>query len=330
MNILRELENINLMESEETLSRFYEDVIKGLKAPQKHLSSKYFYDEQGDILFQKIMNCEDYYLTRAEMSIFQHDSAQLANGIRAKESAFDLIELGAGDATKTFHLLKHLTDQNADFRYLPIDISGYILEVLENNLFATLPSLSVFPIQGDYFEALQRACEMSSNRKVLMFLGSNIGNMSPQDSIDFCKKLSEKLNQGDRIIIGFDLKKNPATILKAYNDTEGITSLFNLNLLIRINRELEGNFNLNNFEHYQTYDPETGACKSYLVSLCNQIVTIGSETISFTQNETIFMEVSQKYSLNEIEKIAFESGFKPISNCFDKNNYFVDAIWEVA
>lgn len=330
MNSLREIGNIDLMESEDNLSQFYDDVIKGLKAQKKHLSSKYFYDEQGDILFQKIMNCEDYYLTRAEMSIFQKDSSKLADGIKANKSAFDLIELGAGDATKTVHLLKHLNEQNVDFQYLPIDISSYILEVLENNLLQTIPNLTVLPIQGDYFEALQRASEISSNRKVLLFLGSNIGNMSPSDSVVFCEKLSQKLNSGDRLIIGFDLKKNPAKILKAYNDSEGFTSQFNLNLLTRINRELEGNFNIDNFEHYQTYDPETGACKSYLVSLKNQMVRICSEIISFTKNETIFMEVAQKYSLSEIEKIAFESGFKPIFNCFDENQDFVDSIWEVA
>jgi L-histidine N-alpha-methyltransferase len=330
MDTLKELESIDLMDSEETSSQFYKDVVNGLKAPQKHLSSKYFYNEHGDILFQKIMNCKDYYLTRAEMDIFQNSSAQLADGIRAKESAFDLIELGAGDATKTFHLLKYLTEQNTDFRYLPIDISEHILNVLENNLFASLPNLSVCPIQGDYFEALLKACELSSNRKVILFLGANIGNMSPKESLDFCRKLSQNLTKGDRIIIGFDLKKNPATILKAYNDSEGFTSQFNLNLLVRINQELEGNFDIANFEHYQTYDPETGACKSYLVSLCKQEVTIGSETISFTQNESIFMEVSQKYALTEIEKMAIEGGFKPISNCFDTHNYFVDTIWEVA
>ncbi len=252
MNSLREIGNIDLMESEDNLSQFYDDVIKGLKAQKKHLSSKYFYDEQGDILFQKIMNCEDYYLTRAEMSIFQKDSSKLADGIKANKSAFDLIELGAGDATKTVHLLKHLNEQNVDFQYLPIDISSYILEVLENNLLQTIPNLTVLPIQGDYFEALQRASEISSNRKVLLFLGSNIGNMSPSDSVVFCEKLSQKLNSGDRLIIGFDLKKNPAKILKAYNDSEGFTSQFNLNLLTRINRELEGNFNIDNFEHYQT------------------------------------------------------------------------------
>lgn len=330
MDTLEEIKNIGFLASDEPKNQFYTDVIKGLKAPQKHLSSKYFYNEQGDILFQKIMNCKDYYLTRAEMDIFQNSSAQLADGICANASAFDLIELGAGDATKTFHLLKYLTEQKADFRYLPIDISGYILDVLENNLFASLPNLSVCTIQGDYFEALQKACELSSNRKVLLFLGSNIGNMSLKESLDFCRKLSQNLIQGDKIIIGFDLKKNPATILKAYNDSEGFTSQFNVNLLIRINQELEGNFDIANFEHYQTYDPETGACKSYLVSLCNQEVTIGSETISFTQNESIFMEVSQKYALDEIEKMAFESGFKPVLNCFDTHHYFVDAIWEVA
>jgi dimethylhistidine N-methyltransferase len=330
MNSLRAIENIDLIESADALSQFYEDVVEGLQAPKKHLSSKYFYDEQGDILFQKIMNCEDYYLTRAEMSIFKNSSSLLADGIRENELPFHLIELGAGDATKTFYLLKHLVKIDADFKYLPIDISAYILDVVERNLCQSLPTLEVFPIQGDYFEALERACEVSSHKKVLMFLGSNIGNMNPQNAITFCKQLAKMLNHGDRLIIGFDLKKNPAMILKAYNDSEGITSQFNLNLLRRINRELDGNFNLAEFEHYQTYDPETGACKSYLVSLCKQVVNIGTTTISFEKNETIYMEVSQKYDLEEIAQIAIESGFKSILNCFDKNNHFVDAIWEVA
>ncbi len=330
MNSLSVIEHTELMESEEAFHQFYEDVITGLQAPKKHLSSKYFYDKQGDILFQKIMNCKDYYLTRAEMSIFQHSSSHLADGIQAKEGPFDLIELGAGDATKTFYLLQHLVEVKADFRYIPIDISAYILDVTERTLCQSLPNLAVFPIQGDYFDALQKACKISSNKKVLMFLGSNIGNMNPQEAIAFGKQLSKMLNHGDRLIIGFDLKKNPAMILKAYNDSEGITSQFNLNLLRRINRELGGNFNLANFEHYQTYDPETGACKSYLVSLCKQVVNLRHTTISFEENETIYMEVSQKYDLKEIAEIAIESGFRPIHNCFDKDNYFVDAIWEVA
>lgn len=329
MKCLTDTLNTESIDSDSVSGDFYEDVIKGLQSPLKHLSSKYFYDKKGDELFQKIMHCQDYYLTRAELDIFKNKTKILADAIAANDNPFDLIELGAGDASKTYYLLKYLSDRNIDFKYVPIDISHNILEILEMNLQRSLPQLKTIPIQGDYFEGLKKSSKTSNNKKILMFLGSNIGNMSIDTSIAFCSQLSLTLSKGDKVVVGFDLKKNPKTILKAYSDKEGITRQFNLNLLDRINRELQGNFNREQFEHYATYDPDSGVCKSYLVSLCKQEVSIGKEIISFLKNETIFMEISQKYSLHDIDKIAKKSGFKAVSFCFDDKKQFVNAIWEV-
>ncbi|WP_017444018.1 L-histidine N(alpha)-methyltransferase [Gayadomonas joobiniege] len=310
-------------------NQFLQDVWQGLSSKQKYLESKYFYDENGDVIFQKIMDCSDYYLTRCEMDILKNKTAELAFPITAPGTPFDLIELGAGDASKTYFLLKHLLKSNADFVYKPIDISGHILDVLEDNLSQQLPNLKVAPCEGDYFQALDRICQTSNRRKIVLFLGSNIGNMQLDESESFCQQMAHHLNPGDFAIVGFDLKKNPKTILKAYDDDEGVTSEFNLNLLHRINRDLDGNFDLKQFEHYQNYDPLTGACRSFLVSLTEQTVTIAGRDFYFAKDEAIYMEVSQKYSPEDIDELAERSGFKTVSHCYDHKKWYMDAIWKV-
>ena len=145
----------------------------------------------------------------------------------------------------------------------------------------------------------------------------------------FCKKLKNQLNEGDFLVIGFDLKKNPKQIIAAYFDKSGITSAFNLNLLTRINNELNGNFDLSKFEHYAFYHPESGECKSYLISLIDQNVAIGNHVISFAANEYIYMEISQKYDLHEIEELAKSTGFSILDTFTDEKKYFVDSIWKV-
>lgn len=308
---------------------FLDDVLQGLTSKQKHLQSKYFYDEQGDKLFQKIMACPDYYLTRCELDVFQNKTSELAFPIQAPGTPFDLIELGAGDATKTTYLLHHLQEASAEFTYKPIDISGHILSVLEKQLHQSLPDLNVEPSEGDYFDALKTICRQSSRRKVVLFLGSNIGNMQPNESAAFCKQLSSLLAPGDLAIVGFDLKKNPKTILHAYDDKDGLTSQFNLNLLRRINNELNGDIDLDQFEHFQTYDPASGACRSFLMSLSKQTATIAGQPISFEENEAVYMEVSQKYDRQQIDQLATEAGFKAISHCFDSKKWFMDAVWKM-
>lgn len=307
--------------------QFLSDVLDGLSQSPKRLQSKYFYDTLGDGFFQQIMALPEYYLTRCELDIFQNKTKELASVIMADESPFDLIELGAGDATKSSYLLKYLKTQEADFTYMPIDISGNILSVLEDRLGVDVPGLDIVSLQGDYFDMLGRAATLSSRRKAVLFLGSNIGNMEMEEAYGFCRELRKNLNKGDIVLMGFDLKKHPQTILDAYSDKAGVTAAFNLNLLTRINRELEANFELRQFEHYQNYDPLTGACRSYLVSLREQDVAVGSTTIHFEKSETIYMEVSQKFSLTDTEQLALAGNFSSIGTITDKKGWFTDAFW---
>ncbi|QNN44680.1 L-histidine N(alpha)-methyltransferase [Pedobacter roseus] len=310
-------------------TQFLQETLTGLQSEPKFMLSKYFYDATGDRIFQQIMEMEEYYLTNAEMEILQYQSAQLSQAISADGTAFDLIELGAGDATKSIHLLKSLLNDQMEFSYFPIDISEHVISDLEENLPKKLPELDIKGLNGDYFDMLKKATELSDRRKVVLFMGANIGNMTITDAESFCSSLKQLLSPNDLLIIGFDLKKNPQQILAAYNDKGGITRSFNLNLLQRINKELDGDFNLENFEHYANYDPASGACKSYLISLKNQIVNIGRNAIHFIENEYIFMEISQKYSLTDIDQLAAKTGFKPLQRFFDQHQYFVDAIWKV-
>ncbi|MCY0976762.1 L-histidine N(alpha)-methyltransferase [Chryseobacterium wangxinyae] len=309
--------------------KFQADVLEGLKNTPKKLSSKYFYDKTGDRLFQEIMAMPEYYLTKCELDIFKNKTEKLTDFIASGNEAFDLIELGAGDAMKSTYLLQYLVEQGGDFTYMPIDISGNILSVLNEKLSVKIPKLEIVSLEGDYFEMLHKAAAMSSRKKVVLFLGSNIGNMNTDEAENFCIELKKNLNSGDVVLVGFDLKKNPHTILNAYNDQTGITAAFNLNLLTRINRELNANFEIKNFQHFQTYDPVSGACRSYLVSLKDQNVKISDEFVEFKENELIDMEVSHKFSETDIIKLAEKSGFKIIGQIKDSKNWYVDSIWQV-
>jgi L-histidine N-alpha-methyltransferase len=307
---------------------FYKDVMAGLQSTPKRLNSKYFYDAIGDKLFQELMACPEYYPTKCELEIFSKKTADICKAIIAAGDSFDLIELGAGDAMKSTYLLKYLLEQKADFTYLPIDISENVIEYLGTTLPTTLPGLKVTGLNGEYFDMLKKAALASAKRKVVLFLGSNVGNMPIDKATDFCRALRRHLSPGDMVLIGMDLKKNPKTILAAYNDQGGITKRFNLNLLERINRELNGGFDIQKFDHYPVYDPESGACKSYLVSLEDQDVPIGkNEVIRFLKDEYIYMEISQKFTVPQTEQMARDSGFKSATLFFDTKKWFVDAIW---
>jgi len=306
---------------------FFDDVIHGLRSVPRRLHSKYFYDAVGDKLFQDLMNCKEYYPTRCELEIFSKKTADIGRALIGDGDSFDLIELGAGDAMKSTFLLKYLLEQKAGFTYLPIDISANVISYLNAALPATLPGLKITGLNGDYFDMLEKAASLSNKRKVVLFLGSNIGNMSIIEAGAFLKRLRDHLNPGDMLLVGMDLKKNPKTVLAAYNDKGGITKRFNLNLLARINRELGADFNIKQFDHYPTYDPDTGACKSYLVSLADQQVKIGDETIHFLKDECIFMEISQKFTIEQTDQIAINNGFKPVNRFFDRKKWFIDVIW---
>lgn len=170
--------------------------------------------------------------------------------------------------------------------------------------------------------------ENGGTRNVVLFLGSNIGNFRNTQAISFLRALYEGLNEGDLLFIGFDLKKDPAVVLSAYNDKEGVTKRFNLNLLERINRELSGNFDLGTFKHFPVYDPLTGTTTSYLVSTREQEVEVMGSKIEFDQWEAIHMEISQKYSMRDIESLATQTGFGIVHNFYDSKHYFVNSVWK--
>jgi dimethylhistidine N-methyltransferase len=310
------------------MSQFLEDVLKGLSSKEKYLESKYFYDARGDVLFQKIMACPEYYPTDCEMEIFTQKTNELVSVLTTQHQTFDIVELGAGDATKSVHLLKGLLDNKVAFTYFPVDISNHVIDLLYKQLPARLPELHLVGLNGEYFMMLEKARTLSDKIKVVLFLGGNIGNVHLNDAPGFCKSLRSHLQPGDMVLMGFDLKKDPAVVLAAYNDKQGYTSMFNLNLLHRINEELEGNFKVDNFYHYPTYDPATGACKSYIVSMCNQQVKVNGHTFHFTEGEPIHTEISQKYTIEQTNFMAKESGFTPIKHFVDARGWFLDAVWQ--
>ncbi len=306
---------------------FAQDVARGLSASPKHLPSKYFYDAEGDRLFQEIMRMPEYYLTDCEYEILESAKGELLNILG---NPFELVELGAGDGLKTKVLLEYFLAREAHFQYLPVDISGNVLELLEQDLKAQFPSLQVNSLQGDYFQVLGDLSARDKTRKLVLYLGSTIGNLGPERELEFLQCVNQYMNPGDLLLTGFDLKKDPEVILKAYNDPAGITAAFNLNLLDRINRELDGDFRRDQFCHWETYNPATGETRSYLVSTADQDVFIGAldRRFSFQAWEAIGVELSQKYDLPHIESLARRSHFRVKKHFFDGRRYFVDSLWE--
>lgn len=308
-------------------NKFKQDVIKGLsKSPQKTLPSKYFYDKKGDELFVKIMALPEYYLTRAEMEIFKNKTEELISALYLnKKEKYDIIELGAGDGTKTIHLLKKLISLEFDFEYIPVDISKNALEGLNTYLKNELPDIVVKPNHTDYFKALNDL-KQDGRTKIILFLGSNIGNLLDEQATDFIYHLGSSLYKGDKIILGVDLKKSKEIVLPAYNDSQKITAEFNLNLLDRINNELGANFDRNNFEHYPDYDEEIGIAKSYIKSLKEQWVKIDEQWFHFIKDELIHTEVSRKYDDEIIKQILSKTDITWEYKIMDSKNLFADYI----
>lgn len=309
----------------DSISVFAEDVLKGLRAKNKTLPSKYFYDVKGDALFQRIMNLDEYYLTNKELEIFNTHKSKILESISEGEP-FRIIELGAGDGVKTKVLLKYFLENGIDFTYTPVDISGNVLEILTRNLTSEMPDLKIDAYEGDYFEAL---AEISSSpeKDIVFFLGSNIGNFSQAEAVSFLSDLRTHLKASDMLFMGVDLKKNPSAILAAYNDSEGVTREFNLNLLDRINVELEGDFDREQFMHYPYYNPQTGECRSYLISKMDQHVRVNGEEIHFRAWEAIFMEISKKYDSVQLRELAEQTGFKMVDRFSDSANWFSNVVW---
>lgn len=296
-------------ETEKFTSVFEKDVYTGLTSFPKYLLSKYIYDKQGDALFRQIMEMPEYYLTRAEFGILEANAEQIAGGFSDK-GAFDLIELGAGDGKKTRILLKALLKSKADFNYMPVDISQNALDQLESALTSEFPGMAVAPRQGMYFKVLHELASYNRRKKVIMVLGSNIGNLKHPRAIAFLKNIAELMSPDDLLFMGFDQKKDPAVILEAYNDAAGITAAFNKNILTRINRELQADFDTDQFLHWETYNPETGTASSYLVAKKAMSVTIKKLglSIDLAAWETIHTEISQKYDDATVSWLAGKAG----------------------
>lgn len=318
-------------ETIKTQTTFATDCLKGLTSNPKYLNSKYFYDEIGSRIFQQIMEMPEYYLTNCELEIFDTQKKDILDAFTEEHNRFELIELGAGDGLKTKILLSHFKQNEIKFRYVPVDISKDAVHELINNLQIDLPGLEVKGEIGDYFHCIKNIQLNGYGKKVILFLGSNIGNMDETQSLGFLNQLKKFMNPMDLLFIGFDLKKDPNLILDAYDDPHGHTAAFNLNLLRRMNKELGANFRLSVFKHHETYDPQTGTAKSYLISLNKQEVYFSNsnEQISFEKWESISTEISQKYDSKMIESLAEKSGFTIVKNFHDHQNYFTNSLWKL-
>jgi len=314
------------------LAQFAEDVLRGLSSTPKQLSSKYFYDDEGSRLFREIMKLPEYYLTRAESRIFTEQTGAIYDSFTRNAKSIDLIELGAGDGTKTAILIEYFLNRGLDFTYSPIDISKEANSALLAAFTEKFPDLRIKPRTGDYFTVLSSLKDRTARRKILMFLGSNIGNFQRDHAVDFFRQLHKVMNHDDRLFIGFDMQKDPRVIVRAYDDPKGVTAAFNLNLLRRINRELGGDFDLNCFSHYAQYRPVECAARSFLISREKQTVHIAElgRSFEFEQWEAIFMEISQKYTRAMTEELAAAGGFEIETEFFDAEDFYTDSLWRPA
>ncbi len=324
---------VNLLETQQTRDsdeneRFAEDIKAGLSSTPKSIPTKYFYDETGSILFQKITGHADYYLTQAEFNILDSIKHELAKIIDSDE--IDIIELGAGDGHKTELIIQGFIESGKKVNFYPIDISEKAMQQLEEGL-QKHDALSIHGIIAEYFSGLSYVRQHSNNHQLVLFLGSNIGNFSKTQSKEFLLHIRDILSDGDYALIGFDLKKDIPTLVKAYNDSAGYTSDFNLNLLTRINRELGGEFMLEHFQHYGNYNPVLGAMESFLISRKEQDVYIANidQTVHFDAFEPIHLEYSFKYLKTDIDDLCYYTGFHPIKHFTDDHERFVDSLWQI-
>ena len=315
---------------------FAQSIKKGFgRASQKSVDSKYFYDTEGSILFEEICRQPEYYPWRVEASLVKQHSKEI---IRMFDENIALVELGSGSSMKTKMLLRELLLTQPDVYYLPIDVSKEMLYKTTKELISTFSNLRVTGISSEYIDGIDRANELIvSNphipcRKLIIFLGSSIGNFEPEDSVAFLRQLRSKMDKKDNLVVGMDLRKDRIFLEEAYNDSKGITARFNLNLLTRINRELDGNFNHNLFAHYAFYNTIYDRIEMHLISTIEQQVYVGrlSEAFSFRRGETIHTENSYKYSLEEISRMAEKSRFTLKRNFIDKKGWFSLAVFSPA
>jgi dimethylhistidine N-methyltransferase len=284
--------------------RFRNDIVNGLQKQQKELPCKYLYDERGSYLFECICGLDEYYIPRMETAIMKTAIGQIAELLGPEVL---LIEYGSGSSTKTHILLDNLSDLTA---YMPVDISREQLLEATEDLIKRYPRLTILPVCADY------TCGFSlpdvkgpASRSVAYFPGSTIGNLNPDEARQFLAHVAGICGPGGGLLIGVDLKKDPAMLHMAYNDGDGITAQFNLNILERINRELDGKFQIASFEHYAFYNPQESRVEMHLISRRDQKVRLDSTSVSFAKGESIWTESSYKYNLDEFARLAAGAGF---------------------
>jgi L-histidine N-alpha-methyltransferase len=303
------------------LAAFSRDVHKGLTADPKYLPCCYFYDGEGSLLFEEICALPEYYLTRAEREILEARADELITRFGVPPT---LVELGSGSAAKTRLLIESCLSRHGTLRYVPIDICRVMLEESSLQLLEEYPCLEILAIAAEYRDGLRHLQTLGANPKLILWLGSNVGNFHRPEAVRFLQEVRATMADGDALLVGIDLRKERALLEPAYDDSHGITADFNLNLLTRINRELGGHFDLDAFRHRATYNEDLGRIEMDLVSKKDQHVPIDSLDlqVSLSAGEAIHTENSYKYSFAEIESLASASGFQITSQWLDDRRRF--------
>ncbi|HBG31739.1 MAG TPA: L-histidine N(alpha)-methyltransferase [Gammaproteobacteria bacterium] len=294
------------------------DVLDGLAASPPTLPSKYFYDEEGSRLFDRITALEAYYPTRTEQAILDDNLDAIADHVGPGAV---LLEYGSGSSAKTRILLDRLAPTLA--AYVPIDISEDYLLATAERLRQAYPGLPVLPVAADYTRAFALPdLPPETRRRVVFFPGSTIGNFTPAEAADFLVQAAETAGAGGALLIGVDQQKDPAVLERAYNDEEGVTAAFNLNVLHRINRDLGGDADLEAWAHEAVYDPDRGRIEMHLRSLRAQTLHVCGRAFSFEAGETIHTENSYKYAITEFQQLATQAGFTSARCWFDDTKHF--------
>lgn len=304
---------------------------EALCGEEKSIPSHYFYDAAGSRIFRAIMRLPEYYLTDCEYEILNTHKTAILDAIKLNERPLNLVDLGAGDGYKAKVLIDCFLAEGQVLTYRPVDVSGSALTALKADLLTRFPDLLVKSHHQNYAQYFAGAGAKSASQgaNMLLFLGSNIGNFEPNEARAFLHQMKNSMQMGDVVLLGFDLKKHPEVIARAYNDSQGITRDFNLNLLTHLNHLLEADFDLEAFCHHPVYNPANGRAESFLVSMRRQQVHIKAMNINLQLEawEPIHTEVSQKYDLNMIEQLAQQTGFRLVENFFDQRRYFVNSLW---
>jgi dimethylhistidine N-methyltransferase len=297
--------------------RFLSDVIHGLGRPQKAIPCKYFYDERGAALFDAICELDEYYLTRTELAIMAASVREIAAVVGED---IELIEFGPGSGQKSGLLLEHLRSPRA---YIPIEISPESLERSARETAARFPSLLIHSVCADFTRPVKLpGAALDRSRRVVYFPGSTIGNLVPTAACSLLRSIADLVGDGGGLLIGFDVDKDESIVWPAYNDSQGVTAEFNLNLLARINREIGADFNLEAFEHRADYVRTKERVEIHLASKRPQVVDIDGQEFAFRAGELIHTEYSYKYRLGHFEGLTREAGFRLVRQWTDARAYF--------